>query len=747
MSLNGFVWPGGCGPDDAQRASASSMSTVHSTRWHRVADLLPRLSAELRLRRQRLRGETWHLLANPASGRSVRLNQSAYAIAARMDGSRSVQQLWDQSLQRDADTMTQDEMIDLLAQLRESALVLFDRAADFDALLPHLDKVAKPGGGNSLLAIRLPLGNPTRLLNRLAPLQDLLFSRAAAWLWLLAVATLVLLVVQNVPGLWAHGQRWMATPRFILLAGLLYLPIKLLHELAHGLAVRRWGGQVREAGVTLMLLMPVPYVDASAATSFARRRTRVVVSAAGIMTELALAAIALPLWLWLDDGLLRDCAFVTLVVAGVSTLLFNGNPLQRLDGYYILTDLLDLPNLGPRSRAWWLDLLRRRLLGLAHAEPMPVARGETPWLVLYAPLSWLMVMLIASLAVAWLGRISLTLGLIAATVLVWQVGLLPMRRLLGQLRRVAQGQDSTTRRWRLVAWTGATALALVLFVPLPRSTLVQGVVWPPDQAQLRIEEAGFVQAVLATDGAMLRSGDLVLELASPQLLSDQTRQMARVHALQAELVGAWPQDKAGRADARAGDAQAELAAAQAELERLENRLAALVVRAGADGRLVLPDAADLANRFLRRGHLLGQVLSDTPPIVRVAVPESQMGDLHPALARISVSLSATPNQHHGADALRNSSGAVMQLPSAALSARHGGDIVTDPADAEDLRPLEPVVVLDVLLRASPGQAPGAAGERIGERAWVRFATGSRPLALEMARALRQQVLRRFNPQL
>ena len=89
----------------------------------------------------------------------------------------------------------------------------------------------------------------------------------------------------------------------------------------------------------------------------------------------------------------------------------------------------------------------------------------------------------------------------------------------------------------------------------------------------------------------------------------------------------------------------------------------------------------------------------------------------------------------------------MQLPSAALSARHGGDIVTDPADAEDLRPLEPVVVLDVLLRASPGQAPGAAGERIGERAWVRFATGSRPLALEMARALRQQVLRRFNPQL
>ncbi len=179
------------------------------------------------------------------------------------------------------------------------------------------------------------------------------------------MATLLVLAVQNGPGLWAHGQRWMATPRFALLAAVLYLPIKLVHELAHGLAVRRWGGQVREAGVTLMLLMPVPYVDASAATGFAQRRARIAVSAAGIMTELALAAVALPLWLWLDDGLARDCAFVTLVVAGVSTLLFNGNPLQRLDGYYILCDALDLPNLGPRSRAWWLDLLRRHLLGVA----------------------------------------------------------------------------------------------------------------------------------------------------------------------------------------------------------------------------------------------------------------------------------------------------------------------------------------------------------------------------------------------
>ena len=84
--------------------------------------------------------------------------------------------------------------------------------------------------------------------------------------------------------------------------------------------------------------------------------------------------MALLLWLWLGDGWARDAAFVTLTITGVSTLLFNANPLQRLDGYFIATDLLQLPNLATRSRAWWLDWLQRRLLRLPDAEPMAVAR-------------------------------------------------------------------------------------------------------------------------------------------------------------------------------------------------------------------------------------------------------------------------------------------------------------------------------------------------------------------------------------
>lgn len=718
------------------------MSAVHSTRWHRVAGLVPRLARDVRPRRQHLRGETWYLLADPASGRSVRLNAAAYGIAARLDGQRSVQQVWDLALQHAPEAATQDEVIDLLAQLREATLVQFDRAADFDTLLPHLDRVARPRGRGSLLAWRIPLAHPAPMLERLRPLADRLFSVPGLLVWTAAVAALLFQALAHGPELWAHAQRWMATPRYLLLAALLYVPVKLVHELAHGLAVRRWGGQVPEAGITLMLLVPVPYVNASAANSFALRRQRIAVSAAGIMAELALAALALPLWLWLADGLARDAAFAVLAICGVSTLLFNANPLQRLDGYYILCDILQLPNLAPRSRAWWMDLARRRWLRLPGSEPMPLARGESAWLATYAPLSWLMAIAIATLTVLWIGQWSLALGSALGLVLAWQVLLQPSLRWFRQLRNAASGHAAGTRRWRRLVLAGTVFLLLVLLLPLPHHTLVEGVVWPPDDAQLRVEEGGFVEAVLARDGQLLEAGTPVVQLTSPQLQALQAQQAARVAALEAELLDAQPAEGAVRDGTRPGDVQAELRAARTELARLQQRTHALRVLAQASGKLALPNADDLPGQFLRRGRLLGQILTDQPPTVRVAVPEAEATALRSTRGAISVRLRGSPGSAYPARLLRDSGAAVLQLPSAALATQHGGPVVTDPADKEGLRPLAPVLLLDIRVEG----AGVATGGRIGERAWVRFDDGSMPLVGQLAQALRQLFLRRFNAQ-
>ncbi|MBK7238329.1 MAG: hypothetical protein IPI02_23075 [Sterolibacteriaceae bacterium] len=722
------------------------MTAVYSARWYRVANLKPRLSAQLQLRRQRLRGETWYVLAERGRARFVRLNAAAYSMAGRFDGCHTIQQLWDHLLGTGKDAPTQDEVIDLLAQLREAALVTFDRPADGEQLIPHLERVARPRQRNNLLAWRIPLADPSALLDRLAPLRRVLFSPAAALVWGLAVMFVLLLAIQHAPALIAHGRQWLTTPRYAALAVVLYVPIKLLHELAHGLAVRRWGGKVHQAGITLMLGLPVPWVDASAATAFTERQQRIIVGAAGMMAELALAAVALPLWLTLSDGLLRDAAFVTLFIAGVSTLLFNANPLQRLDGYYIATDALDLPNLAPRSRQWWQDVLRRRLLRVPSAEPMVAAPGEAAWLAAYAPLAWLNSLVIATLAVAWLGQLSLLLGLVGGALLAWQMGLQPMISLLGALRRAAMLHQGTARRWHRLLLAGGVLLVVVLLLPVPQRTRVQGVVWPPEQSQLRADEDGFVTELRVADGSQVSPGEVVLQLANPALQTELERQAARVTAFEAELVQALPggmtESNSPSGEGRAGDARAELARAQAELERLVERQAALSVRARIGGRVALPQAADLSERYLRRGSLFGQVLDTTPPTIRVALPESEANDLDGKVRSVSVRLAASREHAHEAKLLRDGAGAVAQLPSAALSQRHGGPVPTDPQDKDDLKPVRPVVMLDVQLLAGSGVAA-----RLGERAWARFDAGYAPIAWQLAGSLRRELLRRFNPQL
>lgn len=704
---------------------------LFSAHWYRVASLRPRLAPQVRVERQRQRGELWYLLFDEVGGRTCRLNPAAYAVAARFDGSLDVQALWDARQRDDVDPVTQDELVELLVKLRERGLIDFDRPADFAALLPHLDGVSRPARGFNPLMWRIPLGNPARVLERIAPLGPYLFTRATLWLWLAGTALLLATALMQWPQLQAHAERWLATPRYLLLALCLYPPIKLLHELAHGLAVRRWGGQVNEAGVTLMLLMPMPYVDASAAAAFRDRRRRMVVSAAGIMAELLIAAISMIGWLVLDDGVLRDAAFVALFIAGASTLLFNANPLQRFDGYYLLTDALELPNLGPRSKAFWSGLMRRRR-GAPDADPMPLAPGEKPWLVAYAPLSLAWQVGIGVSIAVWLGSVASVLGALAAVALAWQWLLKPAGRTVVQWRRTARTGDPSAPAWRAAVAALGLALIIAVALPVPQHTLAQGVVWPAERAQLRAGSEGFVHAVHRRDASVVQTGDLLLELRNPRLEAEFAKEEARVAALESELFQAL-HDSSGRAQ----NLNEELDRARHARSRIEERVQGLQLRAGSAGRLVLAHADDLQGSFAKQGALLGYVLSADATTVRVAIPDADV-----ALIRMptwSVQAWLADRQGVAVDGVlvRDGSGAAPQLPSAALSTRHGGNIPTDPKDPLDLKTLAPVVLVDVSL-------PEHQGARIGTRAWVRFDHGHAPFAAQLLRWGRLVMLQRFN---
>jgi len=706
-----------------------------SAQWYRVARVRPRLRAQVRVQRQQWREQRWFLLSDAATGRQHRINDAAYQFIGRCDGQRTVHEVWTAVLEARPDAApTQDEVVQLLGQLHDMELLQSERAADATTLLQRRGERQRKRRRGMLnpFSFRLPLGDPTAWLRRLDPLAHALFRPIVFWLWLLAMLVSVWVAATEWPALRSHAAEHLFSTANLALAWVAYPLMKALHELGHALAVRRWGGEVHEVGIGLMLLMPAPYVDASAANAFAPRRQRAAVGAAGVMVELALAALGFWLWLNTQPGWVHELAFGILVLGSVSTLLFNGNPLLRFDAYHVLCDLLDLPNLGARSSAWWGHQLGRRLLGAAGETPAH-ADSERAWLWAYAPLSLAYRMALSIGLVLWFGGQWLLLGLAALAYVVVTVLLQP---LLGwsrlALAAAEPGRDQARLRLRLALLAAAAALALFV-LPLPFSTVAPAIVWLPEKAQLRPEVDGFVADLPVADGAMVQPGELLLRLANPELLASREQLASRLEGLRVEQV----QQFLGDPNA-AQNLALDIERVQAEVARADARIAQLEVRAQSAGRLAMPQQSDLPGTYIQQGQTIGHVLAPGELRVRAALAEPDGHLVQQRLRHAEVRLADAPGEVLPALRTGELPAATRQLPSAALADAAGGPYASDPAEKDGLHSLQPVFLIDLTL-------PAHTLARVGGRAWVRFDHGSEPLAWQLYRRAAQLFLQRFAP--
>ncbi|MDP2242163.1 MAG: hypothetical protein Q8K18_18655 [Burkholderiales bacterium] len=708
--------------------------SLFSPLWYRVSDLHPRLRAAVRVQRQIYQGEAWYLLINGTDGRQNRINRPAYELIGRLDGRTSVNQVWTLLLEKFGDDApTQDEVVRILSRLSEAELVQFETTPDIAGLFRERAKRARNRRPwVNPLAFPVSLFDPSSLLDRLEPALRPLLRPTTLALWAAAVVMAVVAVAMNWSALAAHAAKYMSTTYYLILAWFCYPVIKGLHELAHAIAVRRGGGEVREMGVTFLFFMPAPYVDASAANAFRDRWHRAAVSAAGIMVELGLGVVALWLWLEVEPGLLSDVAFVTLFLCGASSLLFNGNPLLRFDGYHLFCDLLDMPNLAVRSQSYWTYLALRLLGGTDRASAPVMTRHERKWLLFYAPASLAYRLALALALILWLGGKSEWLGWLAAALVLVSMVIRPAFITIQSLLSALPLGRARRRAALFSALGGVGALVLVFAVPFPSMLLVQGVVWPSERAQVRAETEGFVLRVLAREGEVVHPGTPLVELAEPMLQTEHIALRSRVQALEAQRYQSLLSDPA-----QAKNVTEELVRAQSELERIEERIGYLTVRSKVTGQLVLPHSEDLPGAFLKKGAMLGYILSSAPTAVRAVVP-NESAPLLRASSRGAEVLLPGRGSPMPARLERAAPAAAHALPSPALGERGGGRHATDPADKEGMRTLEPVFLFDLELQ-------GEALRSLGQRVWVRFDLGSEPLAGQWYRRLRQLFLKHFNP--
>ncbi len=712
------------------------MESLFSTRWYRVAGVHPSLRAHVRVSRHIYRGQSWYLLQDAASGRHHRVDETAFHFIGRMDGNRTVDEIWHSTFNSLGERApTQDDTIEMLCQLNENGLLQCEITPDVAELFRRGRQRARKRRAAMLnpLAFRVPLMEDL-LLNRLAPLAQLLFRPWAAIVWVLVVGMGLLSALSSWEAIRSFAAVHMLTPRYLMLMWMCYPIIKALHELGHGMAVKAWGGEVREAGLSILLLVPAPFVDASAASAFPEKYRRVVVGAAGIMVELFLAALALFIWTRVTDGSVRDIAFVVMVVGGVSTVLFNGNPLLRFDGYYIFSDLIDIPNLGPRSNSYVGYVAQRYLLGVQNITSPVTGRGEAPILFIYALLSFAYRWFVTFLIIMWAGHISFWLGMLLGAGVVLTMLIQPLTKLVMFLKRSPQ---LARNRSRGLAIAGGSAIALLLmfcFVPFPFVTQAQGVVWLPEQARIRAATEGFVTEVLAKDGQEVQVGDPILVLSDPDLLTERAGVRASIEALDVQYTR-----EIGINAARAKSIAEEAAAKRVELANLDQRVENLRVSSTERGTLVMPRAQDLPGTFVAKGTVLANVLRPEQIRVKVAVWQEDSGLIRSGARDVEVKLVDAPDQVLTGRLTGEVPAATVYLPTAALGDRAGGPIVTDPSDKEGTKTLEPMFLYDVLLDAKTL-------ERVGGRAAVRFDHGSKPLAFQVQRRMQQLFLKQFNPQ-
>jgi putative peptide zinc metalloprotease protein len=506
--------------------------SLFSSSWYRVADLKPRLRSHTVIHRQVFRGKVWHILQDHQTGRFHSLSPMANLMLCLMDGRRTMRDIWEAAGRKASDDPpTQDETIQLLAQLHGADLLQGEIPPDFDEMVERSGKANQRRMMQQLrnpMALRVPLFDPNRMLDLTAPFVRPLFTVPGFLAWLALVLTGVVLAVIHWPELTSDiSDRVLATENVAVIM-CVYPLVKSLHELGHAYATKIWGGEVHEVGVMLLVFIPVLYVDASASAAFSQKHRRIVVGAAGILVEMALAAIATIVWLQGSPGLGRTVAFNVMLIGGVSTLLFNGNPLLRFDGYYIFSDLIEIPNLGSRANAYFLYLVQKHLFKIDDIESPVIVPSEAKWLLGYAVLAFAYRMIVSLGIALFLATRLFVIGLVMA---IWSVTAIAILPVFKGARFLATSSRLRGQRRRAFAVVGAlaAATAMILFlIPLPSSTVAEGVVIVPDQAEVRAKTEGFVTQVVAAPGADVQPHQTLIALEDPIL-------DAKVEVIEAQL--------------------------------------------------------------------------------------------------------------------------------------------------------------------------------------------------------------------
>lgn len=712
---------------------------TYSDAWHRVAGVRACLRSSVRAHRQTFRGQDWVVLRDSLSSDFFRVTADAYAFVSRLGTDRTIDEVWSELIELEPElALTQEEVVQLLGQLHLSNLLQFDRGAAAASLF---ERYRERRGREikalilGFLAIKVPLIDPDRVLDRSMPLIRLLFGPVGALCYLV-------LLVLGIKALADESQRLFDQSAGLLAPGnlgLLYVGLvlaKLVHEFGHAAACKRYGGEVHKMGVMLLLFAPLPYMDATASWGFRSRFHRMLVGASGVLAEFAVAAIAALVWAHSAPGVVNALAYNVIFVASVSTLLFNLNPLMRFDGYHMLVDWLDVPNLFQRSRDQLKYLGERFALGVKNAEPAARTRKEAWLLPAYGVISlsyWLMLM---STIIFFIAEQYLEVGIALAWIIFFTAIALPLLKFGKYLVSSPRLEHQRLRAVTSTAVIGAAAFAVLAGVPMPERVRVKGVLQASDFRELYSESGGTLVQVLVRPGSWVQAGQPLARLDNPELDYEVRAARRQREQLQAQELQA-----VSMAVANLQPLVRQRQAVEEKIAQLLQQQKQLVVLAPIEGIWSASELEASRGQWIGRGASLGTVVDDRSWRFVAVLPQVSTHLFEAGVVYSEIRIGGQQEFN-----VRSASTEIMpfeqgQLPSAALGMAGGGEIAVQSGDTKGLAAAEPFFRIHAQL---PPQEQAQALRRLhGRLGTMRITLPDSPLLVQWERGARQFLQRKF----
>ncbi|WP_198174403.1 site-2 protease family protein [Mesorhizobium xinjiangense] len=661
-----------------------------------MAEEHPRLRCELRFLYRERAGAQTVLIEDPMGGSFMETDNDTAAFARLLNGRRTAGEALRQlHADRPGARLSEAEVEPVLDELRRHGLL-------------HGDEAGPPGKAGRRrigpVSQRLRLGSGSGFFESCARYLGWLYGPFGWMLW-------AGLITAGAATMIANGSRFyqelgtLFSVDLIVLFWLAWLISKAWHEINHGVVARLYGVEVREYGVLFILFFPLgAYVDVTDAWRLESRWQRFHITAAGIIGELGLGAIAVMLWTRAPEGDWRAFLQSLVVATTVSSLLFNANPLMRYDGYYALTDLTGIANLYQRGAAAVRNMTLRFLTGTASGEKEPAGIVLYGWLALL----WRMVVAVTLCVVA--AHLAFGFGVVLALMVVWAMVLAPLGKLAQSVWKAgAAPRCKAALRLGFVA----AAIAALWFLPVPTWISAPGVVDYRDSIELRAASSGAVVEVAASEGTAITPGDPVVQLVNASLEAERVKLAARQAKTRIELEQARAADDPSTYQSK----QDYLETVRQELVEAQMRLDRLAVTAPRAGVIFGGKLRDLEGGWIARGDLIAEIGNMEILEARVWLLPDDATDLVAAPARLTFRQTAFGSHAVPVRLERVEPAAAGELPPAAITAEGGGPLAIDVSGEERRLAVARFASTFVPKGGTEGWYPGAPGRLVSSIIW------------------------------